>query len=153
MVVEDFGGRHNVTSDAQIEALLATRNGQGLNEFWLRHGKQIYPTLLIQVNGALARIHYFPNPGFQSMGPPPGLASEGRTLSGARRCKGIREISQIAELHRMVRTLNSEGHRVHTTIKDSPPPKDRRRRRSASSGSRSNLATVSRGTTPHPSRR
>jgi hypothetical protein len=48
MVVKDLGGRHDVTSDAQIEALLATRNEQGLNEFWLRHGGQIYPALLIQ---------------------------------------------------------------------------------------------------------
>jgi hypothetical protein len=83
MVVGDFAGRHNVTSDAQIEALLATRYGQALNEFWLRHGTQIYPALVIQANGALACVHYFPeedHPGFQSMGPPPGLPPEGRTL-------------------------------------------------------------------------
>jgi hypothetical protein len=84
MVVLDFGGTHYVNSDAQIEALLATRYEQSLNEFWLRHGKQIYPALLIQANGALACVHYFPkeedHPGFQSMGPPPGLPATGRTL-------------------------------------------------------------------------
>ena len=84
MVVLDFGGTHEVNGDAQIEALLATRYDRGLNEFWFHHGTQLYPALLIQANGALARVHYFPeeedHPGFQSMGPAPGLAPEGCTL-------------------------------------------------------------------------
>jgi hypothetical protein len=83
MVVLDFGGTHDVNSDAQIEALLVTRYEQGLNEFWLYRGSQTDPALLIQANGALARVHYFPeedHPGFQSMGPAPGLPANGRTM-------------------------------------------------------------------------
>lgn len=83
MVVEDFGGTHAVSGDAEIEALLATRHGQNVNEFWLAHEGYKYPTMVILANGHLACVHYFPNDnhgGFQSVGPAPGLDPKGDTM-------------------------------------------------------------------------
>lgn len=76
MVVEDFGGEHEVKSDAEIDAVLAARYGQGVNEIWLSHESLEYPAIAILANRDLACVHYFPkefDPGYQSVGPAPGL--------------------------------------------------------------------------------
>ena len=83
MVVEDFGGTHEIDGDAQIETLFVTRYGQDVNEFWLYHGTQMRPAVAILANGDLACVHYFPHdghPGFQSVGPAPGSIPAGRTM-------------------------------------------------------------------------
>jgi hypothetical protein len=83
MIVEDFGGAHRVSSDADIDAVLAVRYAQGFNEFWLSRDGHRVPTIAIMANGDLARVHYFPrddHPGFQSVGPAPGLDPDGGTM-------------------------------------------------------------------------
>ena len=82
MVVQDFGGAHDVNGDAEMEAILATRYGQGVNEIWLTHEGHEYPAILILANGELACVHYFPeefDPGYQSVGTKQGVDPEGST--------------------------------------------------------------------------
>jgi hypothetical protein len=83
MEVDDFGGSHKVNSDQDLDEILAARYGQGVNEFWLWQGDKLRPAICIFANGELACIHYYPHddhPGFQSLGPAPGLDSKGETM-------------------------------------------------------------------------
>jgi hypothetical protein len=83
MIVFDFGGRHSVSSDREVDALLATRYGQALNEFWIYREAKKRPSIAIMANGDLALVHYFPrddHPGFLSVGPAPGLDPDGGTM-------------------------------------------------------------------------
>jgi hypothetical protein len=82
MIVEDLGGLHPANSDAEMERALAARYGQGVNEIWLAHGDQLFPALSILANKDLACVHFYPeefDPGFQSVGPVPGLDPDQKT--------------------------------------------------------------------------
>lgn len=76
--VEDMMGTVRVVDAAGLEAALARRCGNGVNEFWISHDQDRFPVLAIVVNGDLASLSYFPedgHPGYKSMGDVPGLAS------------------------------------------------------------------------------
>lgn len=81
MVVHDFGGKHEVNSDAKLDAVLAARYGDGVNEIWMCH-VALYPALNILAKKDLACVHYFPeefDPGYQSLSPIGNLAPKGST--------------------------------------------------------------------------
>ena len=77
MNVYDFKGVVYEAADRdQLEAVLMCRHGNGVNEFWLSHGNDRYPAIVLSVKGDLAALHYFPregHPGFTSAGNVAGL--------------------------------------------------------------------------------
>lgn len=77
MNVEDFKGVVYQAPDRdQLEAVLMRRHGNGVNEFWLSHGNDRYPAIVLSVKGDLAAVHYFPkegHPGFTLTGNLAGL--------------------------------------------------------------------------------
>jgi hypothetical protein len=82
MIVSDFGGEHEVSGNAHLEAALAARYGNGVNEFWIRHPNQRFPAIVILANKNLACVHYLTeqfDPGYQSVGPAEGLDPKGTT--------------------------------------------------------------------------
>ena len=83
MRIQDDDSVCNVTSPADIEAVLRKRYGTGRNAFWLSHGDELFPAINIMVKGDLAHVHYFPeerHPGFASVGRLPGLKSDEDTV-------------------------------------------------------------------------
>jgi hypothetical protein len=76
MKVIDFDGVHEATSVEELDTILKTRHGDGVNAFWLSHGTDAYPTLSLLVKGDLATLNYVPeehDAGFRSVGKMPGL--------------------------------------------------------------------------------
>jgi Immunity protein Imm1 len=71
MTVQDFGGVHEIGNLVELEATLMRRYGDGVNGFWLSHGRENYPTISLMVRGDLSYLHYFPtedHPGFTPTG-------------------------------------------------------------------------------------
>jgi hypothetical protein len=70
LVIYDFRGKHEVSSDFKMALVLGKLNEDGFNNFWLRHGDEEHPCLAILATEGLACVHYFPedgHPGFQSV--------------------------------------------------------------------------------------
>ncbi|MGB8364885.1 MAG: Imm1 family immunity protein [Rhizomicrobium sp.] len=82
MNIEDFRKKETVNSFEQIVAALASRYGDEVNAFWLRHSEGKFPALHVVVNGDFASLHYFPaegHPGLRSIGMTNSLPSGGAT--------------------------------------------------------------------------
>jgi hypothetical protein len=82
MIVSDFGGEHQVSGDTELLAILASRYGEAVNEFWLSHAGHRFPAIVILANKDLACVHYLPeefDPGYQSVGPAEGIDPRGTT--------------------------------------------------------------------------
>jgi hypothetical protein len=78
MKIIDFEGVHEVTSVEELDTILKTRHGEGVNSFWLSHGSNAYPTLSILVNGDLAALNFIAeenDAGFRSISSMPKLKS------------------------------------------------------------------------------
>ena len=70
MIIDHFNGTTHCQNDAEIAALLAERDEQAENEFWLSHSGG-FPCLVLSVSADLACLHYFADendPGCQSSG-------------------------------------------------------------------------------------
>lgn len=70
MKIEHFGGLLEVETVAALDKVLDLRYGNRANEY-LICGKDRYPLLCVQVRGAVACLHFFPeegHPGFLSVG-------------------------------------------------------------------------------------
>jgi hypothetical protein len=83
LVIYDFRGKHEVGSDFEMTFVLAKRNEDGFNEFWLHHGDDKRPCLAILANLDLAYVHYLPkdgHPGFQSLRLASDLDLDGQTM-------------------------------------------------------------------------
>jgi hypothetical protein len=82
MRIEDFETIYQATETKEIEAILSKRYDDGLNGFWLSHGSERYPLIILVVKRDLANLHYFPkedHPGFASVGHMESLNSDDST--------------------------------------------------------------------------
>jgi hypothetical protein len=71
MRIFDFESTHYAADLKQIDFILSKRYGDGVNNFWISHGEQRYPTIAILAKGNVACVHYFPregHPGYVSLG-------------------------------------------------------------------------------------
>ena len=67
--IQDYESTIISTKDAETELFLSRRHGNGVNAFWLSHGNEQYPYMIILVKDGLASLHYFPrdaDPGMRS---------------------------------------------------------------------------------------
>src|SRR5438132_5896379 len=71
MRVQDFKAVYDVATADELETILAKRYGDRGNQFWLSHGNEKYPLLLLSVRGDKACLWYAPeetSAGFSSVG-------------------------------------------------------------------------------------
>jgi hypothetical protein len=69
MRVDGYASTTDVHDEAELIAILATRDARGGALLWLSHDAS-YPTLAIRISGQQVDIHYFPNeghPGFRCL--------------------------------------------------------------------------------------
>jgi hypothetical protein len=72
MRIENYGAVYHAIKPEEIEKILWKRHGDGVSAFWLSHGSEKFPVLIIMIKGDLASLHYLPedrHPGFVSIGP------------------------------------------------------------------------------------
>lgn len=83
MMIQDLRRNvFNVSESADIDRVLTTRYGSGVNSFWLSDGTNLYPLMALMVTRELAYLWYTPSedhPGFVPVGTAQGLQTGGTT--------------------------------------------------------------------------
>jgi hypothetical protein len=63
IIAQDAFGTFEVSQEADLARIFATRDGDGANEIWLFPKRQEYPCLAIHVHGTMAHLHFIPEDG------------------------------------------------------------------------------------------
>lgn len=83
MIIKDYEDSYSATNENDIEEIMAHRYKGNVNAFWLSHGANNFPVMLVLVKENVASLHFFTkdrDPGLSSIGHVNGYESGGISI-------------------------------------------------------------------------